>query len=69
MKQEGGPKKEVTVARHEIEGLLRLEASPGSSRVQLVQDANVIINLGWWLKVRGLDGKQVKITVEQVGLP
>lgn len=58
--------------KHEIFGVLRLPVDPVITDpfskkpwVQL-QDANYITNLGWWLKQLGLEGKRVKITIEEL---
>lgn len=62
------------VDKHEISGILELRLDPleksldeairPAPRVCLV-NGNYISHLGRWLMGRGLEGKRVKITVEQ----
>ena len=62
--------------KEELTGVVRLVSEPSMEsiklgfldrpKVQLIQGANIVTNLGWWLKMRGFEGKRVRITVEQL---
>lgn len=57
--------------KHRIVGEVRLKVEPGVEelpqrlKVQIIE-GQYVTNIGWWLRMRGLEGKMVKITVEEL---
>ena len=55
----------------EIIGIVRLVTEPEIMTVQhkptpQLLEGNIVTNIGWWLKVKGYEGKKVKLTVEEL---
>jgi len=44
-------------------GLLALSARKPAPQLL---EGNFVTNIGWWLKIKGYEGKKVKLTVEEL---